>query len=43
MRCYSCGDDSPWTWVHHNHIDDDCADDCHTVCANCDYGLCYYC
>lgn len=46
MRCYSCGDDSPWEWVHHGHDPElsDCDDHgCHSVCANCDYGLCFAC
>lgn len=49
-RCPSCGDDEDRYWVHHQHDPEetDCYDEegysaCHTVCGNCDYGLCGFC
>lgn len=43
MRCCAWSDDEPKVQVHHGDHDDDCGDDCHAVCASCDYGLCALC
>ena len=49
MKCYSCGEYDGVT-LHHGHdeIETDCYNDdgetmCHSVCGNCDHGLCELC